>query len=199
VRQAVVVAIGEANGGGSRLIAYLVGEEALLGELRASLRDRLPNYMIPSLFHYLEAFPLTPSRKIDRKALPEPNPEAVGRTTTYLAPRDSVESEIARTWQETLGLTRIGVHDNFFELGGHSLAATRAIFLLQREADMPVELADLFRSPSIEGLAQTIRSRSKETDQTSIADEGRGNSTTGSQEPAAIDEMTALELALLEE
>jgi len=188
VQQAVVVAIGGTDG--NRLVAYLLGDEPQTNELRAFLRDRIPDYMVPSIFQYVDRFPLTPSRKVDRNALPEPDPDSAVRTKAFVAPQNAVEIKVARIWCEILGVKEIGVHDDFFELGGHSLSATRAVFRLQRDVGLKVELADLFRSPSIDGLIQILQSRPGAL---SEAAESQRNG-----DHAEIDEMTAEELALLE-
>ncbi len=127
VREAVVVAR-EEDGRPKRLVAYLVaeGEEAPdVRMLRHFLQQRVPAYMVPSAFVFLEALPLTPNGKIDRAALPVP--EAPTPTTRYVAPRTRSEALLATIWEEVLGLEQVGVHDNFFELGGHSLLATQLI------------------------------------------------------------------------
>ncbi|HJX27815.1 MAG TPA: amino acid adenylation domain-containing protein, partial [Thermoanaerobaculia bacterium] len=116
VRQAVVVARE------GRLVAYVVGT-ATAEELRRSLRERLAEYMVPTIFVALAALPLTPSGKVDRKALPDPGRQSAAES--YLAPRTPVEEVVAGIWAEVLGLERIGADGHFFELGGHSLLATR--------------------------------------------------------------------------
>lgn len=126
VRQAAVrVSAGDA--GDARLIAYVVahpGRAIVGGELRRALRDRLPDYMVPSIVLPIDALPLTPNGKVDRRALPDP---LAGRTETeFVAPRTEAERAVALVWRELLGIERVGVLDNFFEIGGHSLLAIRA-------------------------------------------------------------------------
>jgi hypothetical protein len=87
--------------------------------------------MVPSAFVALDAFPLTPNGKVDRKALPAPQ-FAAARSRDFVAPRDPVEELLASIWQELLGIERVGIHDDFFELGGHSLLATRVIARVQQ-------------------------------------------------------------------
>src|SRR5215207_2311202 len=127
VKQAVVVAREE--GGESRLVAYVVGEggaELGVGELRAQLRERLPEYMVPSAFVSLGEMPLTPNGKVDRRALPEPDGQRGGRgEADYVAPRTPTEELLAGIWSSVLRAERVGIEDNFFELGGHSLLATQ--------------------------------------------------------------------------
>src|SRR6185295_11360867 len=107
-----------------RLVAYVVGD-AEAGGLREQLRRVLPEYMVPSAFVVLESLPLTPSGKLDRKALPAP--EHASDDEKYVAPRTPVEEVLAGIWAEVLRLDRVGVEESFFELGGHSLLATRVV------------------------------------------------------------------------
>jgi amino acid adenylation domain-containing protein len=198
IQQAVVVTAAEV-GGGKRLVAYLVGETVPAGELRECARQRLPEYMIPSLFLYLDSLPLTPSRKVDRAALPEPDPDGAERAAAYTAPRDEVEAAIARVWQDVLGATRIGIHDDFFELGGHSLMATKSIFRLQREAGLSLQLIDLFRSPTIERLAEAARNRIEGSETTGDGGTRELTDDVVDGQDADIAEMTAEERALLDD
>ncbi|HEX2191455.1 MAG TPA: amino acid adenylation domain-containing protein, partial [Longimicrobiaceae bacterium] len=126
VREAAVVARDDAPGE-KRLVAYLVpaeGAELPAGELRAWLGERLPAYMVPSAWVVMERFPLTPSGKTDRRALPAPDAAA---PAVYAPPRDATEALLCSVWAEVLGVERVGVHDDFFDLGGHSLLATRVV------------------------------------------------------------------------
>ncbi|NOK39811.1 AMP-binding protein, partial [Corallococcus exercitus] len=128
VRQAVVVAREDAAGD-KRLVAYVAcrsGAEAVdVSALRARLHEKLPEYMVPSAFVVLEALPLTPSGKVDRKALPAP--EAPVSTAEYVAPRNPTEEKLAALWAQVLRVPRVGATDHFFELGGHSLLATQLV------------------------------------------------------------------------
>jgi len=124
VTQAVVVAR-EDSPGDKRLAAYVVGARGTavdIGELRARLKQTLPDYMIPSAFVVLEALPLTPNGKIDRRALPAPEMQTA--SSGYVAPRTATEQVLASIWCEVLKVERVGIEDNFFALGGHSLLAT---------------------------------------------------------------------------
>ncbi|PTT24776.1 non-ribosomal peptide synthase/polyketide synthase [Pseudomonas sp. HMWF021] len=152
IRQAVVMVRDE------RLVAWYTvrsGVEApSLETLRAHVLERLPEYMVPGAFVLLDALPLTPNDKIDRKALPEPGADAV-INRPYVAPEGDVETTLARIWGEVLGVEQVGRHDNFFELGGHSLLAVKLVNLLQR-AGLPLSLAELFQHPNIESAAALL-------------------------------------------
>ncbi len=145
VRQAVVMARGEDED--RRLVAYLVfepGRELLAGEMRRRLRESLPDYMVPGLLVPLEAMPLTPNGKVDRKALPDPL-EAAVRKPEYEPPEGNAEQAIAGVWQELLGVEQVGRHDNFFELGGHSLLAMRVLAALaKRLPGMGLQPRDMY-------------------------------------------------------
>jgi amino acid adenylation domain-containing protein len=128
---------------------------ALSVALRQHLKDRLPDYMVPSAVVVLERLPLTPNGKVDRRALPavegtRPVDEA------YLAPRTETEQRLAAIWQEVLRIDRIGVNDNFFDLGGHSLLATQVISRAREAFGLNVALANLFDSPTVAGLARHV-------------------------------------------
>jgi natural product biosynthesis luciferase-like monooxygenase protein/amino acid adenylation domain-containing protein/FkbM family methyltransferase len=129
--------------------------------LREHLRDRLPEYMLPAAFVVLDAFPLTPNGKIDRKALPAPD---AGRQvgTTYEPPVDDVQRNIAAIWREVLGVDRVGIHDNFFELGGSSLLLVEVRAKLRDVLGREVSLVDLFRAPTVASLALLAAEREEE-------------------------------------
>ena len=150
VREAVVVAR-ENPAGDRRLVAYVVGDVAAETLLQA-LRERLPDYMVPSALVILPALPLTPSGKVDRKALPAPE-RAEER---YRAPRTPVEELLAGLWAEVLGLERVGVDDHFFGLGGHSLLATRVTSRLRAALGVEVPLQDLFAAPRLADFAARV-------------------------------------------
>ncbi len=153
IKEAVVVAR-EDIPGDMRLVGYVVGEEPAptVEELRAHLKEGLPEYMVPGAFVFLESLPLTPNGKVDRKALPAPE---VGSQLAhrYVAPRTSTEEILAGIWAEVLGVERVGIYDNFFELGGHSLLATQVV---ARVLDVDLPLTSLFESPTIAALAAVI-------------------------------------------
>ena len=145
VREAVVLAR-EDQAGDKRLVAYVVpqaGVELSVAALRESLSRELAEYMVPSAFVSLDAFPLTPNGKLDRGALPAPDGSAV-LARAYEAPQGEIEEAIAAIWQELLGLERVGRHDHFFELGGHSLLAVQMVSRLRQTLSVDVPLRDVF-------------------------------------------------------
>ncbi|WP_329793948.1 amino acid adenylation domain-containing protein [Lentzea sp. DG1S-22] len=147
VRAAAVVAL--ASGTGKRLVAYVV-TDATTAELRAFLREQLPDYLVPSAFVTLDALPLTANGKLDRRALPEPPaPEADG---AHVAPRTEGERALAGIWERLLGAARVGVHDNFFELGGDSIASLQVV-ARARAAGLGLAVADLFTHQTVAELA----------------------------------------------
>jgi acyl carrier protein len=158
VREVVVVAGDEDDD--RRLVAYVVmqGERVGLGqELRQRLREKLPEYMVPSVFVELTELPLTANGKIDRKRLPrvkeQPRAEAA---ETYVAPRNAIEEMVATVWSQVLHLEQISVHDNFFTLGGHSLLATQVVTRLRESFHIDLPLRLFFEKPTIAGLASII-------------------------------------------
>ncbi|KRD73971.1 non-ribosomal peptide synthetase [Lysobacter sp. Root983] len=167
VGQAVVVCR-EDRPGDKRLVAYVIGQ-ADAAELRAHARQRLPEYMLPSAYVTLAQYPLTPNGKVDRKALPAPDAEAL-ETHAYVAPRNGEEETLARLWAEVLGLERVGIHDDFFELGGHSLLATQLITRVQKAFGGEIALRALFEAPSVAGFAELLlRQRMDSVDADALA------------------------------
>jgi len=157
--QEVLVVAGPDPAGGKRLVAYVVAKAGCpptTADLRAYLKEKLPEYMVPAAFVWLPAFPLNASGKIDRKALPEPL-AAQARSGTYLAPRNPFETLLAQIWQEALQLEKVGVADNFFEIGGHSLLAGRVISLIQQITGRLLPLSALFANPTIAQLAVLLK------------------------------------------
>ncbi|HKV08205.1 MAG TPA: amino acid adenylation domain-containing protein, partial [Thermoanaerobaculia bacterium] len=159
VAEAVVVAREDVPGD-RRLAAYVVArrpEEPPAGtELRAFLKGRLPDHMVPPAFVALESLPLTPSGKVDRRALPAPGRLRPDREKDFVAPRTSSEEAVAAIWSEVLGVGRVGATDNFFELGGHSLLLPQVLHRLRTAFEVEVPLRALFDEPTVEGLALTI-------------------------------------------
>jgi len=159
VREAVVVAREDAPGD-KRLVAYVVartGAVARPDELRAALQQRLPDFMVPAHVVVLDALPLTPNRKVDRKALPPPVAAAGTSATPAPPPSDEIEEGIARVWREVLGVPRVGTSDNFFDLGGHSLLAVKVHRRLKETFGRELGITTLFRFPTVRELAQHLR------------------------------------------
>lgn len=155
VRQAIVTARrGESED--VRILAYLVGASMPHDELRAALRKKLPEYMLPSAFVFLKALPLTPNGKIDRAALPEPEDVRAGVQSEFVAPRTPVEEKLVGLWAGLLKVKTLGVYDNFFELGGHSLLATQVVSRMRKEFQVEITLVSLFESPTVAAMAEKI-------------------------------------------
>ncbi|MFN8517204.1 MAG: amino acid adenylation domain-containing protein [Chloroflexia bacterium] len=158
VRDSAVVAHAIGSVGGKRLVAYATvreGDAPSVADLRAWVAAQLPEYMVPAAVVILAAFPLTPSGKVDRRALPEPG-EAAFAQRESVAPRTPLETVIAGVWADVLGLEQIGVHDNFFELGGHSLLATQVVSHLRALFEIELPLRDIFRAPTVAELAGVL-------------------------------------------
>jgi len=159
VRHAAVVARPHPADGELSLVGYVVGSPAPdAAELQAFLGQTLPEHMIPTRLISIEAMPLTPSGKVDRRALPDPAEVEAERTANFVAPRDELEQAIADIWCELLGVDEVGVMDDFFALGGHSLLATQAIMRVRRRYGN-VPLGAMFNAPTIAALAEAIRER----------------------------------------
>jgi amino acid adenylation domain-containing protein len=156
VREVVVLAR-EDSPGEKRLVAYVVGKEGPApsgSELRGFVRERLPEYMVPSAFVGLPALPLTPNGKVDRQALPAPDGTRPELDAAHVMPQNELERTIAAVWQSVLGMTKVGIHDKFFELGGHSLMLARVHSQLQEIFSRDFSLVELYRYPTISTLAE---------------------------------------------
>jgi pimeloyl-ACP methyl ester carboxylesterase len=125
--------------------------------LRDFLKQKLPDYMIPSAFVLLETLPLTPNGKIDRHALPAPDQTRLEQEGTFVAPRDELELQLTQIWEKVLGIKAIGIHDNFFDIGGHSLLAVRLFAQIEKTFGKSLPLATLFQAATVVDLAETIR------------------------------------------
>ncbi|HEV7279867.1 MAG TPA: amino acid adenylation domain-containing protein [Pirellulaceae bacterium] len=159
VRDAVAM-IREDSPGIRRLVAYLVtseGDVADIAALSASLADRLPSHMIPSAFVTLDALPLSPHGKLDRRALPSPEAASGPTSDAYEAPRDEAETKLVELWQEILGLPQVGVRDGFFELGGDSLSSVALASRIRREFGVDLPLAQLLQANTVERMAILLR------------------------------------------
>ena len=175
VQEAVVI-VRENTLGSKALVAYIIASIAsseqhndtndqssaaatfspeLIPQLRHFLKEKLPEHMVPSAFVLLEQLPLTPSGKVDRRALPAPTQPELAKN--YVAPRTEMEKTIADIWQQILGIEKVGIHDNFFEVGGHSLLITQLFTRLQNTFEVRLALRKLFDSPTIDSIAQEIQ------------------------------------------
>ncbi|MEP7339011.1 MAG: amino acid adenylation domain-containing protein [Acidobacteriota bacterium] len=158
VKEAVVLA--RANAAGEQgLAAYAVfkpGQHPTPDELRRYVQGKLPGYMIPTAFVLLDAFPLTPNGKIDRRALPSPVWRGSDAVANGSAPRTQIEEALAGIWADVLGLERVGIDDNFFELGGHSLQAARLASRVRAAFGVDLPLRSVFEAPTVAGLASHI-------------------------------------------
>lgn len=130
--------------------------QQMLPQIRERVKEKLPEYMIPSAYLFLDGLPVTSNGKVDRRALPLPELTREGERQ-YLAPRDLVEMQLAQIWEELLGTRPIGVTDNFFELGGHSLLAVRLIMQIKEQFQQELPLSVLFEGTTIEYLARVLR------------------------------------------
>ena len=157
--QKTVVIVREDVPGDKRLVAYLVPrqEQAPTSELRHFLKQQLPDYMVPSAFVMLAAFPLTPNGKIDRSALPAPEHQRQESEETFVAPRDELELQLTEIWEKVLGVQPIGIRDNFFTLGGHSLIAVRVFTEIEQIWGRNLPLITLFQTQTVEALADILR------------------------------------------
>ncbi|KZM69928.1 non-ribosomal peptide synthetase [Nocardia terpenica] len=163
IRQAAVVASADRSGV-RQLVAYIVAtREISVGELRASLRTRLPDYLVPSVFVPLAEFPRTGSGKLDRAALPDPWSAEHRIHPDYVAPRTAEERVVAGLWSELLGVDRIGVHDDFYQRGGYSLLLNRLAGQLHDASGRHVALTDLLATTTVAGQAELIAAGGDET------------------------------------
>ncbi|MGV9775579.1 amino acid adenylation domain-containing protein [Streptosporangium sp. NPDC003464] len=144
---------------GDRLIGYLVGERTSVSELRAALGERLPEYMIPGRFVWLDELPLKSHGKVDRARLPEPDEERPDQEAGFVPPETPVEEAIAAVWAQVLGLVQVGVLDDFFDLGGHSLLAAQVVARLRKAlpaGGRQVSILDLFKHRTVRELARLV-------------------------------------------
>lgn len=159
VQDAVVLARDEDTTGDKRLIAYVVSDSERpvpIDDLRDFLREKLPDYMVPSGFQYLDALPLTPNGKVDRQALPAPAQTRPELKDAFVAPHTPAEKLMVDIWAEVLDLELIGMHDNFFTLGGHSMLATQVISRIRKAFRVELPLRAIFQKPTIEELAKLV-------------------------------------------
>ncbi|MEH1955421.1 amino acid adenylation domain-containing protein [Nostoc sp.] len=139
------------------LVAYFVANTEIAPtttNLRNFLKEKLPEYMLPSVFVQLKALPLTTNGKVDRRALPVPDGDRPELEEVYVAPRSEMERAIATVWQEVLHLEKVGVNDNFFDLGGHSLLMVQVNSKLQEVINCNISIIEMFQNPTINSLTQ---------------------------------------------
>jgi amino acid adenylation domain-containing protein len=162
-----VVVVEEETQSDKRLIAYVVAKAdappAAVDELRAYLKERVPEYMMPATFVILDKLPLTQHGKVDRAALPAPQAIAGRPGGEYLAPRNAVEQQLAAIWEELFKTSPIGIRDNFFELGGHSLLLMMLVARIEERLGERVAMADVFNGPTIEQLSELVGRRGRHT------------------------------------
>ncbi|QUO20071.1 amino acid adenylation domain-containing protein [Burkholderia pseudomallei] len=149
-----------ANSSEKRLVAYYTGDADVVA-LRAQAAQHLPSYMVPSAYVRLDAWPLTPNGKLDRRALPAPADDAYARAE-YEAPQGAKEEALAAIWRELLHVERVSRHDNFFELGGHSLLAVQLVSRLRQALSVEVALGTVFDAPVLSALAERLEAENTE-------------------------------------
>jgi acyl carrier protein len=138
-------------------VAYVVAPpDTSTNVLRNFLKQKLPEFMVPSVFVCLDSLPLTPNGKVDRRALPAPGQSRPELEKTFSVPRTPVEELLVNIWAEVLKLDKVGIHDNFFELGGHSLLATQVMSRVRESSRIDLPLRALFEAPTVAELALRI-------------------------------------------
>jgi thioesterase domain-containing protein/acyl carrier protein len=159
VRDAVVV-VNESLSGEKRLIAYVVAQENVTlakEKIRTTLKDQLPDYMIPTTISIIDELPVTANGKVDRAALAQRRPLTQAAAEKHIAPRDAIELQLVQIWERLLGVSPISVIDNFFQLGGHSLAGVRLMSQIQRIFGIDLPLSTLFEGATIAHLGDVLR------------------------------------------
>lgn len=160
VQQSAVI-VRKRDGEDNFLAAYYTGEERTAEELKNRLKDKLPHYMVPSVFIYMPAFPLSPNGKIDRSKLPDPS--FAPAEESYQAPATVTEEKLVAIWQDILKRSRVGVTDNFFEIGGQSLKAMQIVSRINQDLFVSISIKEIFNNATIRKLAAII-----ETDNSSF-------------------------------
>ena len=151
-----IVLVKEDNTGSKELVAYVASKDKLNNStIQKMLSEKLPDYMVPKVFIYLDEMPLTQNGKVDKKALPAPSEESYNKQD-YIAPETEIEIALVKIWEQELAIENIGVKDNFFELGGNSLKAIKIIQNIRRELNIDLEIKSLFDSNTISDLAFQI-------------------------------------------
>ncbi|HEX2271004.1 MAG TPA: phosphopantetheine-binding protein, partial [Pyrinomonadaceae bacterium] len=161
VDEAVVI-VREDQPGDKRVVAYVVqstpanGSELSATALRRFMRERLPDYMVPSAFEILEQLPLLPNGKVDRRALAVPAYVAAESEVAYVPPGTELERLLTTIWSDVLKRDQIGIHDNFFDLGGHSFLAIKAHYQLVQQLKREIPLLRMFEYPTVHTLAKFL-------------------------------------------
>ncbi|MDW6053303.1 bacitracin non-ribosomal peptide synthetase BacC [Bacillus paralicheniformis] len=159
-----IVTVREDGENRSYICAYITAKrEISLDELKGFLGEKLPDYMIPAYFVNMDKLPLTKNGKVDRKALPEPD-RTMGAESEYEAPRNETEEKLAAIWRDILKVEKAGINDHFFELGGHSLKAAAMAARIRKELKAEIPLGQIFKTPTIKGLGEYIRSTKDSVD-----------------------------------
>ncbi|WP_179198327.1 non-ribosomal peptide synthetase [Nostoc sp. T09] len=157
--QETVVITREDVPGNKRLVAYLVPQSksaTTINELRNWLKDKLPDFMLPSAIVLLKELPLSPNGKVDRKALPAPEEVRADLIGEFVPPRTPVEKKLTQIWAEVLKVDKVGIYDKFFELGGHSLLTTQLLAKVKEAFNLDISLRSLLEKPTVAGLAENI-------------------------------------------
>jgi amino acid adenylation domain-containing protein len=167
-----VVMLREDTPGDKRLVAYVIPKDGTPdpADLRTHLRSQLPDYMVPAAVVFMEAFPLTPNEKIDRKALPVPEQNRPELNRSFIAARDEIERQLVKIWETVLGVQPVGIADNFFDLGGHSLLAVKVFSQIEKQIGRKLPLATLFRAPTVEQVAALLREENQSQSWSTIVD-----------------------------
>ncbi|MEH2404597.1 MAG: amino acid adenylation domain-containing protein [Nostoc sp.] len=156
-----VVIVREDTSNENNLVGYIVvetGQDSLqvISQLRRFLKQQLPDFMVPTIFMALEAMPLTPNGKVDRKALPEPDASRPELEANYVAPRTLIEQQITDIWMQVLNVKRVGIYDNFFELGGYSLIGIQVVSRVRQALQVEILMSNLFELPTVADLAERV-------------------------------------------
>ncbi|MDZ7993449.1 MAG: non-ribosomal peptide synthetase [Nostoc sp. EfeVER01] len=160
VKEAVVI-VREDIPNETSLVGYIVAETGqdsleVISQLRRFLKQQLPDFMVPTIFMALEAMPLTPNGKVDRKALPKPDASRPELEANYVAPRTPIEQQIADIWAQVLNVKQVGINDNFFELGGYSLLGIQVVSRVRQALQAEILMSNLFELPTVADLAERV-------------------------------------------
>ena len=137
--------------------AHNISSDELVAQLQALVKEKLPDYMLPSAFVLLEALPMTPNGKLDRRALPAPKQTHPALQSTFVRARTPIEETIVAIWSQVLGIEQVGIHDNFFALGGHSLRAMQVLSRLRAIFQVEVPLHSFLEAPTVSQLAELLQ------------------------------------------